>query len=319
LATGYVKWAKAMLDYFRGGETADPVKYGETETNLKTYKESEVYWGGLVNTKLLNVRTELDDAISIYEARLNKAKAVLGSLEKDQVADIKRAEGEVLMHTLPFIELTFLGRSFPDLGLAMEDPSTIRTLYLIGPSSTGKSTLFRAMGEDMGLDPGQCVTEVARTVMKRTGFSRKTVGDIEMQRMILAAQLEQEQVARCVAGTSATRMVLSDRSAIDPITYAVLTALDEGEARERMRELVGTTEFQAALGRYRDGSFILFKPVPEWLVDDGVRSMDDQEQSVEVFRDVLQQLGIPYVELGEEVKDLQARVAFAKRLISQVG
>ena len=57
----------------------------------------------------------------------------------------------------------------------MEIYPTIETLYMIGPSSTGKSTLFRAVVKEMGLDPAQCITEVARTVMKNTGFSRTTV------------------------------------------------------------------------------------------------------------------------------------------------
>jgi nicotinamide riboside kinase len=177
----------------------------------------------------------------------------------------------------------------------MEPNLSIETLYLIGPSSTGKSTLFHAIVGEMGLDRRQCITEVARTVMRRnTNFSRKTVGyanppipsirnwwlmlsrDIEMQRTILKAQLEQEQAARSVAGGSAVRMVLSDRSAIDPVAYAVQTAANEEDARERMGVLVDTPEFQAALRWYREGTFILFKPVPEWLVDDGVRSLDGQ-------------------------------------------
>ena len=71
--------------------------------------------------------------------------------------------------------------------------------------------------------------------------------DIEMQRTILKAQLEQEQFARSVAGSGAVRMVLSDRSAIDPVAYAVLTAANEEDGRERMRILVDTPEFQTAL------------------------------------------------------------------------
>lgn len=58
----------------------------------------------------------------------------------------------------------------------MEENSRIKTLYLIGPSSTGKSTLFHAIVKELGLDLGQCITEVARTVMKKTNFSRNTVG-----------------------------------------------------------------------------------------------------------------------------------------------
>lgn len=140
--------------------------------------------------------------------------------------------------------------------------------------------------------------------------------DIEMQQTIMAAQLEQERNARSVACGSAVKVVLSDRSAVDPITYAVLTASNENDGRERMGLLVGTAEFQAALGRYRNETFILFKPVPGWQVDDGVRSMDGQDQSLEMFRAVLKELEIPYVELGGEMKDLEARVAFAKRLLA---
>ena len=143
--------------------------------------------------------------------------------------------------------------------------------------------------------------------------------DIEMQRTILKAQLEQEQVARSVAGGSTVRIVLSDRSAIDPVAYAVITAANEEDARERMRVLVDTPEFQTALRWYREGTFVLFKPVPEWFIDDGVRSMDKQAQTLEVFRNILEELEIPYVELGEEIKDLQARVAFAKGLINVNG
>ena len=157
------------------------------------------------------------------------------------------------------------------------------------------------------------------TVSSTCNWFLMSTRDIEMQRTIMNAQLEQEQLARSVAGGSAIRVVLSDRSAIDPVTYAISTAANEGDARERMRVLVDTPEFQAALRWYREGTFVLFKPVPEWLVDDGVRSIDIQSHSLEVFRNILKELGIPYVELGEEIKDLQARVAFATRLINPNG
>ena len=140
-----------------------------------------------------------------------------------------------------------------------------------------------------------------------------------MQRTILNAQVEAEGAARSVAGGCAVRMVLSDRSAIDPVAYAVLAGANEEDSRERMRVLVDTPEFQAALGRYREATFILFKPVPEWLVDDGVRSVVKQDNHSEVFRGILKELEIPYVELGGEIKDLEERVAFAKRLLNTNG
>ena len=67
-------------------------------------------------------------------------------------------------------------RSFPDFGSEMEAKLAIKTLFFVGPSSTGKSTLFHAVAKEMNLDPGQCITEAARTVMRNTGFSRNTVG-----------------------------------------------------------------------------------------------------------------------------------------------
>lgn len=143
--------------------------------------------------------------------------------------------------------------------------------------------------------------------------------DIEMQRMIMKAQLEQEEAARSVAGVSTVRMVLSDRSAVDPVVYAIVTAASEDDARERMGVLVDTPEFQTALRRYREGTFVLFKPVPEWFVDDGVRTMEKQDHTLEVFRKILKEMGIPYVELGEEIKDLRARVNFATRLVNRNG
>ena len=39
--------------------------------------------------------------------------------------------------------------------------------------------MFHAVTKDLGLVGEQCITEVARTVMKKTGFSRKTVGCVD--------------------------------------------------------------------------------------------------------------------------------------------
>ena len=62
--------------------------------------------------------------------------------------------------------------------------------------------------------------------------------------------------------------------------------------------------FQAALHRYGGETFILFVPAPGCAV---------WRSRANPFA-----LEIPYVELGEEIKGLQARVAFAKQLINVV-
>jgi len=136
-----------------------------------------------------------------------------------------------------------------------------------------------------------------------------------MQQTILKAQLEREVETRLVASHSPIRLVLSDRSAIDAVAYAIMTAVNKEDEQHRKRLLLDSPQFQNALPWYQEGFFILFKPVSEWLVDDGVRSMDERGQNVEVFRGIMRELGIPFVELGDEIKDLQLRVAFARRVM----
>ena len=85
----------------------------------------------------------------------------------------------------------------------------METLYLVGPSSTGKSTLFHAIMKDMKLDPSQCITEVARTVMKKTDFSRKTVGYVNPAPVHSKVRFDIEQRSRDAAndpkGTNGSR------------------------------------------------------------------------------------------------------------------
>jgi nicotinamide riboside kinase len=102
--------------------------------------------------------------------------------------------------------------------------------------------------------------------------------------------------------------VLSDRAGVDALVYALLTAPGPAEAEARRRTLTDSDAFRRAVERYRRALVILLKPVPGWLVDDGVRSLEDHERCVEVFRDVLAWLQIPYEEMGEECMDLEERV-----------
>ena len=189
-------------------------------------------------------------------------------------------------------------------------------LYIIGPSSTGKTTLCNALAQSMIPHSWCYITEVARQVMKRRGFTRDDVGTIEMQSAIMLAQLEREAEVCERARSTGETLVLSDRSGVDSIVYAVLTAKNERQARQKKSILLEHPTFQSALKRYRKAKFLLLRPVPEWLVDDGVRILEQHARSFYVFHAVLAELGIPYHVMGEEVKDLSERVNWVKGRIT---
>jgi len=151
------------------------------------------------------------------------------------------------------------------------------------------------------------VTEVARDVLKTKGFTRDHVGLLEMQMAILDAQLLAQ------AKFAHLPVQLYDRSAVDPIVYAALFAQSSEEAEERKKMMCGREGMEECLTRYRSqdsasATFVLLTPVTEWLVDDGVRSMDGHEQCAAMFREVMRELGIPFHEMGAEVKGLDERV-----------
>jgi len=187
----------------------------------------------------------------------------------------------------------------------------IREIFIIGPSSTGKTTLCAALASELALKPECWITETARHVMRTRGFTRDDVGKLEMQSAIMYAQLESEARGRAYA-QGASRILLSDRSAIDAVVYAVLTSANKEQAEARRRILVDSREFQNALEYYRCASVFLLGCVPEWLQDDGVRSLDDQETCLLAFRAILSDLGVRFVEIGAEVKGLPERVAMVR-------
>ncbi|KAF9226165.1 hypothetical protein BS17DRAFT_878821 [Gyrodon lividus] len=189
-------------------------------------------------------------------------------------------------------------------------------IYIIGPSSTGKTTLCNAVAESLKLPAWCYITEVARQVMRTQGYTRADVGTMEMQKAIMLAQLEKETQACEWVGGTIGGLILSDRSGIDPIVYAVLTAKDEFQARHKKNLLVDQPTFQSALHRYREARVLLLNPVPEWLIDDGVRSLEQHERCIVVYREVLCELGIAYHEMGKEMTDLSERVKRVKKIMT---
>ncbi|KAJ7639976.1 AAA domain-containing protein [Mycena polygramma] len=181
-------------------------------------------------------------------------------------------------------------------------------IYVVGPSSTGKTTLCTALAKRLGLNGSQVVTEVARRVIKALGLGRENIGLLEMQKAIMLAHLEQEQQSR--EGSAQ----LCDRSAVDPIVYAIFTAANAADAQSRKEALVDLPEFQRALPRYRESFFILLDPVKDWIIDDGFRHVGDETRILAIFQDTLAELGIRYREIGPSMRFLPERTSFVMNL-----
>ena len=200
-------------------------------------------------------------------------------------------------------------------------------IFVLGPSSSGKTTLCDALSKELSIRPPQYIKEVARNVMKTHGFTRDDTDTYEMQYAVMTAQLEAEERAAAALQTMVVdgpRLILSDRSAIDPIVYSS-TAEAQG-ALDRRRRLMEDAALQRMLPSYRgslfgtyrwyksgshfidQGCLVVLEPVTEWLEDDGVRSLEDPERYNRVLFTTLRELGIPYVKLGAEMKNIRARV-----------
>jgi len=179
-----------------------------------------------------------------------------------------------------------------------------KAIYVVGPSSTGKTTLCAALAKILNLSETAHVTEVARTVLRERGYTRADVHLLQMQEDILLAQLQREQRAR----QETPDLILCDRSAVDPIIYAIMTSKNEQDAQERRDKLIQKDEFQKILPLYRQSLFVLLEPVEEWIVDDGVRLLENQRGCFEIFQVTLQQLGIEYRLMGSKLKPISDRV-----------
>ncbi|PPQ66633.1 hypothetical protein CVT24_006925 [Panaeolus cyanescens] len=191
------------------------------------------------------------------------------------------------------------------------------SIFIIGPSSTGKTTLCEALAEKLKIPRDAYVTEVARTVMREKGYSRDTIGLLEMQKAIMEGYYDRQRKLELTGNRFPIH--LYDRSAIDPVIYAILTAANDTEANDRKRVLTKTVEFRNTIDKCKQSILILLKPVDGWLVDDGVRSIERQRECLDTFQGLLEEWEIPYVEMGEEIPLLTARVQKIEEIMSKVS
>ena len=186
-----------------------------------------------------------------------------------------------------------------------------RNIYIIGPQSTGKTTLVNALVDNLGGDVS-VIREVARTVMQEKGYSRIDVDSNDLDRKfalqhdIFNAQVEKENEF-----IQADTAFVSDRSAVDPLIYLL-----HYTGSKTMGRITSTEEWENVRDRYADTKqslVVLLSPVHEFLIDDNVRyipkNLEDWYLLAANFRLFLVEEGIPFVEIGKEILDIKERVA----------
>lgn len=187
-----------------------------------------------------------------------------------------------------------------------------KCVYVVGPQSTGKTTLINALAERLGPSI-PVIKEVARRVMQEKGYTREDVDSddperrFSMQKHIFTAQLEAEND---LLESDKNTVFLSDRSAIDPIVYFAHYSGNAMASR-----ITSTSEWESCRERYADKEssvIVLLLPVKKFLADDNIRYVATSEQDwyalANAFRVFIKDEGISVLEIGEECCDIQDRV-----------
>jgi nicotinamide riboside kinase len=202
----------------------------------------------------------------------------------------------------------------------MDPNNQYRNIYIIGPQSTGKTTLVNALEKAFASGDGlpdssnftrpAIIREVARTVLKTYNFTRDDITNsptraLKLQELILKAQLKAEETA--LSENPLKSWFISDRSGLDPIVYAKLFV---GE--DAAQQMLSSDNWKALEERMKDGLVILCEADCAWLVDDGTRLMPkDVEDWLRVnsaFHEVLETLAIDKILMPKSILDLQQRV-----------
>lgn len=142
------------------------------------------------------------------------------------------------------------------MSITADGTSSQRAIFVVGPSSCGKTTLCDALAEDLQLAPELYIQERARIVMKTQGFTRDDIPTYEMQNAIMISQLQAEKDASRHSDPRSSVLFLSDRSAIDPVIYAA-TSGSEG-AEDMSTRLRRAPSLQEHIPFYRRSLFGVF-------------------------------------------------------------
>lgn len=203
----------------------------------------------------------------------------------------------------------------------MDLSNQYRNIYIIGPQSTGKTTLVNALEEafkraslssSFNFTRPVIIREVARTVLSTYNFTRDDITNsparaLELQELIIMAQLTAEETALRGSASASKSWFVSDRSGLDPIVYAKLFV---GE--DAAQQMISSDVWRVLEGRMKNGLVILCEAGCTWLVDDGTRlmpkDMEDWLQVNSAFHEVLETLAIDHILMPKSITDLQQRV-----------
>ncbi|KAF4956900.1 hypothetical protein FGADI_3503 [Fusarium gaditjirri] len=193
--------------------------------------------------------------------------------------------------------------------------SDVPNIYIIGPQSTGKTTLVNELQNiiehclaDTSIDKPQIVSEVARTVLAKHKYSAEdilasTTRCLELQQLILEAQASSEKDA-----LRTSSWFISDRSGFDPLVYAKRYAAPNAVAQ--LQQLPAWKEVKMRMER---SLVVVCEAGTPWLMDDGVRLMPGSDKEwMQLFHDfcrMLDEVGLGYCVVPRTVLDISERAA----------
>ncbi|SPJ74935.1 uncharacterized protein FTOL_04666 [Fusarium torulosum] len=198
----------------------------------------------------------------------------------------------------------------------MTPDAIIPNIYVIGPQSTGKTTLVNKLRNelqhwlaDATIEAPQIVSEVARTVLTKHKYTANDITSstdrcLELQKLILEAQASAEKEALLHS-----RWFISDRSGFDPLVYA--REYVSPQAVVEMQQLPAWIEVKT---RLENSLIVVCEAGTPWLMDDGVRLMPDSEDAwIKLSRDfcmLLDETGFSYCVVPRTMLGLSERAEF---------